>query len=310
MKHLVTGGAGFIGSHLIDNLMKENEEVTCIDNLSTGNLDNIKKWLDHPKFTFINDDISYSSISAKFDFIWHLACPGSPKHYQKSPIKTTETIFMGTNNMLSLAKKSNAKILFASSSEIYGDPIIHPQKENYRGNVNPIGIRSCYEEGKRIGESLCLDHKRVYGTEIRIARIFNCYGPRMLRDDGRVIINFIIDSINKKSISIFGDGSQTRSFCFIDDLIIGLKLLMKSNYNLPVNLGSDNEISINKLSELIKKKFNKNIKNIKLPFREDDPKRRNPDIGLAKNLIDWHPKTSLDEGLELTIKYVKKYYKL
>lgn len=310
MKHLVTGGVGFIGSHLIDNLMKENQQVICIDNISTGKLNNINQWLDNSKFTFINEDIAFASINTKVDYIWHLACPGSPKKYQKSPVKTTETIFMGTYKMLSLAKKSNAKILFASSSEVYGDPLIHPQKEDYNGNVNPIGIRSCYEEGKRIGESLCLDYNRMYGTEIRIARIFNCYGPRMLRDDGRVITNFINDSFVNKTISIFGDGSQTRSFCFIDDLIIGLRLLMKSNYNFPVNIGSDYEISINKLSELIQKKIDKNIKCIKLPSREDDPKKRNPDIKLAKKLLGWYPKIKLDEGLELTIKYLKKYYKL
>ena len=309
MKHLVTGGAGFIGSHLIDNLMKENQEVICIDNFSTGNLSNIKKWIDNPKFTFINEDISYSSFNKNVDNIWHLACPGSPKNYQKSPLKTSETIFMGTNNMLSLAKKSNAKILFASSSEIYGDSIIHPQKENYKGNVNPHGIRSCYQEGKRMGESLCVDHHRVHGTNIRIARIFNSYGPRMLKDDGRVIINFINDSIEKKTITIFGNGSQTRSFCFIDDLIIGLRLLMKSNYKLPINIGSDYEISIIKLSEIISSKIDPNIKNIELPFREDDPKKRNPDINLAKKILGWYPKVSLDEGLELTINYVKKHYK-
>ena len=309
MKHLITGGAGFIGSHLVDNLMSEDQEVVCIDDLSTGNLNNIKHWLDHSKFTFINKDISSKLINLSVDNIWHLACPGSPKNYQKNPLKTSETIFMGTNNMLYLAKRTNAKILFASSSEVYGDPKIHPQRENYTGNVNSIGIRSCYEEGKRIAESLCLDHHRINGTEVRIARIFNCYGPRMLKDDGRVIINFINESINKKTIPIFGDGSQTRSFCFIDDLIIGLRLLMKSNYKLPINLGSDYEISINNLSELVKKKIGPDIKKITLPFPEDDPMKRNPDINLARNLLGWFPKISLEEGLELTIKYVKNQNK-
>ena len=308
MKNLITGGSGFIGSNLTEKLLLNGEEVICIDNLSSGNFNNIKKWENSKNFQFINLDIANflrESFNFKIDRIWHLACPGSPKKYQKEPIKTSKTIILGLFNLLDYAYKNESQFLFASSSEIYGNPIEHPQKENYFGNVNPIGIRSCYEEGKRMSESICTDFKNTYKLPIKIARIFNTYGPRMLRNDGRVISNFICQAIDKKPLTIYGDGSQTRSFCFIDDLIGGLIKLMDSDYSSPINIGSDEEISIRDLSKMIhdKLELEEKTQNMSLPL--DDPKKRKPDITLAKKILDWQPKVNLNKGLDLTINFLK-----
>ena len=312
MKNLITGGSGFIGSNLTEKLLLNDEEVICIDNLSSGNFKNIEKWENSKNFKFINFDITYlleENFNFKVDRIWHFACPGSPKKYQKEPIKTSQTIIIGLFNLLNFAYKNDSQFLFASSSEIYGNPIVHPQIENYFGNVNPIGKRSCYEEGKRMSESICTDFKISYQLPIKIARIFNTYGPRMLRSDGRVISNFIYQGLEKKPLSIYGDGSQTRSFCFIDDQIEGLIKLMNSNYTSPINIGSDEEISIRELSKLIHDKLDREelIQNMPLPL--DDPKQRRPDISLAKKILDWQPKVDLESGLDLTIKFIRSNQK-
>ncbi len=302
--NLVTGGAGFLGSHLIDHLLKKGEEVICIDNYSTGSKLNIEHWIGHPKFELIRHDI-IKPIHMEVSKIWHLACPASPIHYQYNPIKTSKTCFMGTLNMLGLAKRTNAKMLLASSSEIYGDPQQHPQREVYRGNVNPIGIRSCYDEGKRISESLCFAYLRQNNTNVKVMRIFNTYGPRMFPNDGRVVSNFILKALNNDPLSIYGNGSQTRSFCYVNDLVEGMIKLMDSGQNGPINFGNPNELTIKELAELIIKKINPelNIKYEELP--EDDPIKRKPDIDLAKQLLGWEPKTSLSEGMDLTINYFK-----
>ncbi len=302
--NLVTGGAGFIGSHLIDHLLKKGEEVICIDNYSTGSKLNIEHWIGHPKFELIRHDI-IKPIHIEVSKIWHLACPASPIHYQYNPIKTSKTCFMGTLNMLGLAKRTNAKMLLASSSEIYGDPQQHPQREVYRGNVNPIGIRSCYDEGKRISESLCFAYLRQNNTNVKVMRIFNTYGPRMFPNDGRVVSNFILKALNNDPLSIYGNGSQTRSFCYVDDLVEGMIKLMESGQKGPINFGNPNELTIKELAELIIKKINPelNIRYEELP--EDDPIKRKPDIDLAKQLLGWEPKTSLSEGMDLTINYFR-----
>ena len=302
--NLVTGGAGFIGSNLIDYLIRHHENVICIDNLSTGNINNISHLIENDSFEFIEHDV-INPIELEIDRIWHLACPASPIHYQINPIKTSKTSFLGTYNMLGLARRVGARILLASTSEVYGDPEIHPQPEEYKGSVNPIGLRSCYDEGKRIAESLCFDYKRMHGIEIRVARIFNTYGPRMLINDGRVVSNFIVQALSNKPITIFGDGSQTRSFCYVDDLIKGFIKLMDSNFTGPLNLGNPNEISIQKLASKIKGEINNNLNIVHKPLPEDDPKRRNPDITKAKEILNWEPKFDLDLGLNLTIKYFK-----
>ena len=237
VKHIVTGGAGFLGSHLIDKLMSKGHEVICLDNFFTGNKENIVKWIDNPKFELIRHDIT-EPILLEADKIWHLACPASPVHYQYNPIKTSKTSFLGTLNMLGLAKRIKAKILFASTSEIYGNPQEHPQKESYHGFVNPIGIRSCYDEGKRIAETLCFDYQRMHGIDIRVVRIFNTYGPRMMENDGRVVSNFIVQALKNKDITVYGNGSHTRSFCYVDDLINGMIKVMEGDFSGPVNLGN------------------------------------------------------------------------
>ena len=305
MINLVTGGAGFIGSNLIESLLKKDEIVICLDNLETGSKENIKKWLDNKNFKFIFHDVN-KPINLKVDRIWHLACPASPNYYLKNPLKTAKTNFIGTLNMLNLAKKLKIKILFASTSEIYGDPLEHPQDENYKGNVNPNGVRSCYEEGKRMAESLCFDYSRKFNTEICIARIFNTYGPNMKYNDGRVISNFINQALKNKPITIYGDGLQTRSFCYVDDLIFGLINLMNINFNGPVNIGDDKEISIIELSEMIKKKIKTSSPIIKTKMLEDEPKIRRPNLELLRDLIEWEPSTNLNEGLDKTIQYFLK----
>lgn len=305
IRNLVTGGAGFLGSHLIDKLMNQNEEVICLDNYFTGNKSNIKKWLPHPNFELIRHDVTLP-IQLEVDKIWHLACPASPIHYQHNPIKTAKTSFLGTYNMLGLARRVRAKFFLASTSEIYGDPQINPQEENYWGYVNPIGVRSCYDEGKRIAETLCSDYKRMHNLEIRIMRIFNTYGPRMSPNDGRVVSNFIYQALQNKPLTIYGEGSQTRSFCYVEDLIEGMNNLMESNFDYPINIGNPEELTILELANKIRNKINPNLEIIFKPLPQDDPLKRQPDITKAKNKIGWEPYTSLDNGLDKTISWFKK----
>ena len=304
MINLVTGGAGFLGSHLIDQLIKKKEKVVCIDNLSTGNINNISHHLDNDNFKFIEHDIIHP-IEISCNRIWHLACPASPIHYQFNPIKTAKTSFLGTYNMLGMAKRVGAKFLLASTSEIYGDPEIHPQPETYRGNVNPIGVRSCYDEGKRIAETLTFDYKRSHDIEIKVARIFNTYGPRMLPNDGRVVSNLIIQGLSSESMSLYGDGLQTRSFCYVDDLIEGLIKLMDSQESGPINLGNPNETTILDLARLISKKLNIKEKFIFKELPQDDPLQRKPIIKKAQEKLNWDTKIDLNSGIDKTIKYFK-----
>ncbi len=305
--NLVTGGAGFLGSHLIDYLLNKNEEVICLDNLYTGTKQNLKKFTNNPNFEFIRHDIT-EPIYLEVEKIWHLACPASPVHYQYNPIKTAKTSFLGTYNMLGLAKRLNAKILFTSTSEVYGDPEIHPQPENYRGNVNPIGIRSCYDEGKRIAETLCFDYKRQHNLDVKVARIFNTYGPRMVPNDGRVISNFICQALRNDSLTIYGEGEQTRSFCFATDMINGLVSLMNSNISGPVNIGNPEEFKILDVAKIINKKLLTPQKIIFKDLPQDDPLQRKPCIDIAKNELGWEPKVSLIEGLDITINYFKDLF--
>tara|TARA_Y100001954_G_scaffold205429_1_gene227457 strand:- start:792 stop:1748 length:957 start_codon:yes stop_codon:yes gene_type:complete len=304
---LVTGGAGFIGSHLCKALVELGHYVICLDNLFTGSINNILHLRDNINFEFVNHDITEPYYRDNIDEIYNLACPASPIQYQYNPIKTVKTCTIGVINMLGLAKKNNAKILQASTSEVYGDPEVHPQNESYNGNVNPIGPRSCYDEGKRCSETLFLDYHREHEIKIKIVRIFNSYGPNMAIDDGRVVSNFIIQALNGKEITINGDGNQTRSFQYIDDLINGMIKMMetKNDFVGPINLGNPDEITINKLALTILNltKSKSKISYKKLP--KDDPKRRNPDINRAKNILDWKPIISLDEGLEKTINFFK-----
>ena len=303
-RNLVTGGAGFVGSHLIDRLMKAGEEVICLDNYFTGRKSNIAQWIGHPRFELIRHDVT-EPIRLEVDRIWHLACPASPVHYQFNPIKTAKTSFLGTLNMLGLARRVGARLLLASTSEVYGDPEVHPQPESYRGCVNTIGIRSCYDEGKRIAETLCFDYQRMHGTEIRVMRIFNTYGPRMLPDDGRVVSNFIVQALTNKPITLYGGGGQTRSFCYVDDLIQGMILLMNSNENGPMNIGNPGEFSIKQLAEKVRALINPELKFINLPLPQDDPLQRQPDIALANQRLNWSPKISLDQGLPPTLEWFK-----
>ena len=299
---LVTGGAGFLGSHLIDQLIKKGEDVICIDNFSTGSKKNLEHLENNKKIKIIDHDIT-KEINIEIDQIWHLACSGSPKFFYTHPIEIAKTNFLGTYNMLRLAKNLNAKILLASSSEIYGNPKVHPQSEDYEGSVNNIGKRSCYEEGKRIAETLCFDFNRKYKCDIKVARIFNTYGPRILPNDGRVISNFIFQAISNMPLTIYGDGFQTRSFCYVDDLIQGLILLMDSNFKGPFNLGNPNELKIIELAEIIRSKINPRLEFKKLKLPKDDPMRRKPAIDLAIKELNWEPKISLDLGLDRTIDY-------
>ena len=307
-RNLITGGAGFLGHHLTEKLLSMGEEVICIDNFYTGSKKNVYQWLSNPNYEIIRHDV-IEPIYLEVDNIWHLACPASPISYQSNPIKTSKTTFLGTYNLLDLANKVNAKFFMASTSEVYGDPEIKPQPESYRGNVNPIGIRSCYDEGKRMSESLCFDYHRMHEVDIRVARIFNAYGPYMSENDGRVVCNFIVQALRGDEITIYGNGSQTRSFCFVDDLINGFVSLMESNFTGPVNLGNPSEFTINELSDIIRDKINKNIKVKYKPLPEDDPIQRIPDIKLAKDKLGWEPKVNLNEGLDLTIDYFKKIMK-
>jgi len=285
--------------------MQANEEVICLDNYFTGRKLNIQKWIGHPNFELIRHDVT-EPIKLEIDRIWHLACPASPIHYQFNPVKTAKTSFLGTYNMLGLARRTKARFLLASTSEIYGDPEVHPQPESYRGSVNTIGVRSCYDEGKRIAETLCMDYKRMHGTEIRISRIFNTYGPRMLPDDGRVVSNFIVQALRGEALTIYGDGKQTRSFCYVDDLIEGLIRLMNSDYTSPINIGNPNEFTMLELAELIRQKINPSLSIVHRDLPEDDPMQRQPIIKLAKEQLDWQPEIELDSGLNHTIGYFKE----
>lgn len=300
MRILVTGGAGFVGSHLVDRLMNQGHEVLCLDNFYTGNKTNIEQWFNNPRFELIRHDIT-EPIRLEVDQIYHLACPASPIHYQFNPVKTTKVNVMGTLNMLGLAKRVKARFLLASTSEVYGDPDVHPQPEEYRGNVNCIGIRSCYDEGKRVAETLAFDYYREHKLEIRVARIFNTYGPRMLENDGRVVSNFIAQALRGIPLTIYGDGSQTRSFCYVSDLVEGLMRLMNNDYVGPVNLGNPGEYTILQLAQTIQEMVNPDAKLIYKPLPEDDPKQRQPDITKAKHYLDWQPTIPLIDGLKLTI---------
>ncbi len=305
MKHLITGGAGFIGSHLIKELLYRQEKVICLDDFCTGNIRNLENFKNNSNFELINQSVE-KPIKIHVNKIWHLACPGSPAYHLKHPILTSKTNLLGTLNMLNLAKEINAEFFLASSSEIYGDPEIHPQNESYKGSVNCIGPRSCYCEGKRFAESLTFDFARIYGLKVHIARIFNTYGPGMRVNDGRVISSFICQSLRENYITVHGTGENTRSFCYVDDLVSGLIRLMNSTYCGPINVGNNEEISIFSLAEMISKKINKKV-NIKYCSpREDDPRFRKPHLLLAKNKLDWQPKINLDEGISRTILYFRK----
>ncbi len=304
MKILVTGGSGFIGSHLCKRLVDEGNYVICLDNNITGSMENIKTLLGNPNFEFIRHDIVLP-IYLEIDQIYHLACPASPKAYQYNPIKTIKTNVLGTLNALGIAKRTKSRILLTSTSEIYGDPKISPQSEEYWGNVNPIGIRSCYDEGKRIAETLMMEYHRNNNVDIRIARIFNTYGPNMDKNDGRVVSNFIMQCLNNEDITIYGDGSQTRSFCYIDDTVDGLIKLMNGNTIGPINIGNPNEMTIKELSEKLITMIETKSKLIYKELPSDDPLQRRPDITKAKELLNWEPKVNLNEGLLKTINYFK-----
>lgn len=300
MRILVTGGAGFIGSHLIDRLMEQGHDVICLDNFYTGHKRNIERWMTNPYFEFLRHDIT-EPIRLEVEQIYHLACPASPVHYQYNPVKTIKTNVIGTLNMLGLAKRVKARILLASTSEVYGDPDVHPQPEEYRGNVNPIGIRSCYDEGKRVAETLCFDYHRQNHVDIRVARIFNTYGPRMLENDGRVVSNFIVQALKGIPLTIYGDGSQTRSFCYVSDLVEGLMRLMNGDHIGPVNLGNPGEYTILQLAETIQTMVNPEVGLQFKPLPQDDPRQRQPDITRARTWLGWEPTIALQPGLEKTI---------
>lgn len=298
---LVTGGAGFIGSHLCERLLREGNEVICLDNFFTGRKSNIVRLLENPLFELVRHDVT-EPILFEVDHVYHLACPASPVHYQFNPVKTIKTSVMGTINMLGLAKRVRARILLASTSEVYGDPLQHPQKETYWGNVNPIGIRSCYDEGKRVAETLMMDYNRQNKVDTRIVRIFNTYGPRMLFDDGRVVSNFIVQALNGDPITIYGEGTQTRSFCFVDDLVDGfIRMMNVDDFHGPVNLGNPLEITVRQLADEVLKMTGSKSPIISKPLPADDPVRRQPDITLARSKLHWEPKIGLHEGLERTV---------
>ncbi|MGB7058184.1 MAG: UDP-glucuronic acid decarboxylase family protein [Geitlerinemataceae cyanobacterium] len=301
MRILVTGGAGFLGSHLIDRLMEQGHEVICLDNYFTGCKRNILKWIGHPYFEMIRHDIT-EPIGLEVDQIYHLACPASPIHYQYNPVKTVKTNVLGTLNMLGLAKRVKARFFLASTSEVYGDPDVHPQVEEYRGNVNPIGLRACYDEGKRVAETLSFDYHHQSGVDIRVARIFNTYGPRMQQNDGRVVSNLIVQALQGTPLTVYGDGSQTRSFCYVSDLIEGIMRLMNNEEHTgPVNLGNQDEYTILQLAKSIQNAIDPNVEIQFEPLPQDDPRRRQPDITKARNWLGWEPTVPLEEGLKLTI---------
>ncbi len=306
MRVLITGGAGFLGSHLCGRLIEQGHEVICLDNFFTGRKANIQHLVGNPRFELVRHDV-IEPFKFEVDRIYNLACPASPPHYQYNPIKTMKTSVLGAINCLGLAKRVKARVFQASTSEVYGDPVIHPQVESYWGNVNPIGLRSCYDEGKRCAETLFFDYYRENGVDIRVIRIFNTYGPRMLADDGRVVSNFIVQAIQGRDLTIYGDGSQTRSFCYVDDLIAGFMGFMEQEKIVgPMNLGNPGEFTMLQLAEVILKKVGGKSKISYMPLPSDDPKQRQPDISLAKQTMGWEPKVQLEAGIEKTIEYFKK----
>ena len=306
MPTLVTGGAGFLGSHLCERLVKQGEEVICLDNFFTGRRKNIAHLLDYKNFEVLRHDV-VDPFKVEVDRIYNLACPASPIHYQYNPIKTVKTSVMGAINCLGLAKRVGARILQASTSEVYGDPEVHPQIESYRGNVNPIGLRSCYDEGKRCAETLFFDYHRENKVDIRVIRIFNTYGPQMTPDDGRVVSNFIVQALKGEDITLYGDGSQTRSFCYVDDLIDGMMGIMEQQESVgPVNLGNPTEFTIRQLAEAVLQKVETPSKIVEKPLPADDPTQRKPDIALAQKIMSWEPKMALPEGLDRTIPYFRE----
>lgn len=310
-KILVTGGAGFIGSHLCERLLKEGNDVICLDNYFTGTKNNISQFVNSPFFELLRHDVTFP-LYIEVDQIYNLACPASPVHYQFDPVQTTKTSVHGAINMLGLAKRTRARILQASTSEVYGDPEVHPQKEDYWGKVNPIGIRSCYDEGKRCAETLFFDYYRQHNVDIKVVRIFNTYGPNMHPNDGRVVSNFIVQALKGEDITIYGDGNQTRSFCYVDDLVGGLVKMMETEkgFTGPVNLGNPGEFTMKELAEKVLKLTQSKSKLKYLPLPQDDPRQRKPDIGLAQSKLNWNPQIQLEEGLEKTIKYFQKIIKL
>lgn len=302
---LVTGGAGFLGSHLCERLIKEGNDVICLDNLFTGNKENVRHLMEHPRFEFVRHDVT-QPFYAEADEIYHLACPASPPHYQRNPIQTSKTNVLGSMHMLGLAKRVGARVLLASTSEVYGDPLVHPQPENYRSNVNTTGIRSCYDEGKRMAETLFFDYHRQNGVDIRVIRIFNTYGPRMSQSDGRVVSNFIVQALKNGNITIYGSGQQTRSFCYVDDLIEGMVRMMDCvGFTGPLDLGNPKEFTMLELAEMIVRLTKSESKVIHLPLPEDDPVQRKPIIDLAKEKLGWKPLVDLEHGLYQTIDYFK-----
>ncbi|MBV8907884.1 MAG: SDR family oxidoreductase [Sphingomonas sp.] len=304
---LITGGAGFLGSHLCERLLEQGCEVLCVDNLFTGSKNNIAHLRDHPRFEFMRHDVTFP-LFVEVDEIYNLACPASPIHYQHDPVQTTKTSVHGAINMLGLAKRLGVKILQASTSEVYGDPAVHPQTEEYWGHVNPIGTRSCYDEGKRCAETLFFDYHRQMGLEIKVARIFNTYGPRMHPADGRVVSNFIVQALKNEPITIYGDGSQTRSFCYVDDLISGLIALMETGRDVtgPINIGNPNEFTIRELATQVIERTGSKSQLIENPLPSDDPKQRQPDITKAKDVLGWQPTVPLEKGLGRTIAYFRE----
>ncbi|TGK89287.1 SDR family oxidoreductase [Leptospira bourretii] len=303
---LITGGAGFIGSHLAETLLNEGNQIIVLDNFHTGRKENLTHLLANPNFELVRHDIT-DPIKLEVDEIYNMACPASPVHYQSNPIKTIKTNVLGMMNMLGLAKRVKARILQASTSEVYGNPLEHPQTESYWGNVNTIGIRSCYDEGKRVAETLCFDYHRQHGVDIRVIRIFNTYGPRMIPDDGRVVSNFIVQALRGEDITIYGDGSQTRSFCYVDDLVRGIiKMMNTENFIGPVNLGNEGEFTVTELAELVIKETGSKSKIIYLPLPQDDPTRRKPNLSLAKEKLNYSTTVPLVEGVKKTIEYFSK----
>ncbi len=307
-KILVTGGAGFLGSHLCDRLIDQGHEVLCLDSLFTGSRKNVEGLIKNPAFKFIKHDVVDAINVHELDEIYNLACPASPVHYQHNPIHTMKTSVLGALNVLELARKTGAKVFQASTSEVYGDPSVHPQPEEYWGNVNTIGIRSCYDEGKRAAETLFFDYQRTHNLRIKVVRIFNTYGPRMAADDGRVVSNFIVQALRGEDLTVYGDGSQTRSFCYADDLVEGFIRLMNADDSVtgPINLGNPGEFTMIELAEKVLRLTGSKSKLIHMPLPQDDPKQRRPDITKAKQYLDWEPTIALEQGLERTIEYFRK----
>ena len=302
---LVTGGAGFIGSHLCERLLNDGHEVICLDNFLTGRKANLEAIVRHPRFELVRHDV-VEPVLVEVDEIYNLACPASPRHYQANSVKTVKTNVLGALHVLGAAKRLKAKVLQASTSEVYGDPLVHPQPESYWGHVNPIGTRACYDEGKRVAETLFFDYRRQHGLQIRVARIFNTYGPRMLENDGRVVSNFVVQALRGEPITIYGDGTQTRSFCYVDDLVEGLVRLMASDFNEPVNLGNPGEFTIADLAKKVIAATGSTSRIATHPLPADDPRQRKPDISRAKDVLGWQPTVALEQGLEKTIAYFRK----